>query len=90
MIDATHSTVILRSPALARRLEGSPRAHVAHPSRLAKGGEHLRMTAVFVCRESGSLAGRTVIASEAKQSRAASTDWIASSQVLLAMTEVTP
>jgi hypothetical protein len=31
-----------------RRLEGSPRALVAHPSRLAvKNGEHLRMTAVL-------------------------------------------
>jgi hypothetical protein len=39
-------TVILRSRALARRLEGWPRALVAHPSRLAvKNGEHLRMTA---------------------------------------------
>jgi hypothetical protein len=45
---ATHSTVILRSRALARRLEGSPLALVAHPSRLAvKDGEHLRMTAVL-------------------------------------------
>jgi hypothetical protein len=44
---AIHSTVILRSRALARRLEGWPRAFVAHPSRLAvKNGEHLRMTAV--------------------------------------------
>jgi hypothetical protein len=32
---ATHLTVILRSRALARRLEGWPRALVAHPSRLA-------------------------------------------------------
>jgi len=40
------TTVILRSRALARRLEGWPRApaFVAHPSRLAEGGEHLRMT----------------------------------------------
>jgi hypothetical protein len=39
------SAVILRSRALARRLEGWPQALVAHPSRLAaKGGEHLRMT----------------------------------------------
>jgi hypothetical protein len=46
---ATPSAVILRSRALARRLEGSPLALVAHPSRLAvKNGEHLRMTAVFV------------------------------------------
>jgi hypothetical protein len=46
---------MLRSRALARRLEGSPRALVAHPSRLAvKDGEHLRMTAVFSGRpESG-------------------------------------
>jgi hypothetical protein len=45
---ATDLTVILRSRALARRLEGSPRALVAHPSRLAvKNGEHLRMTAVL-------------------------------------------
>jgi hypothetical protein len=37
--------VILRSRSLARRLEGSPQALVAHPSRLAvKNGEHLRMT----------------------------------------------
>jgi hypothetical protein len=44
---AIHSAVILRSRALARRLEGWPRALVAHPSRLAvKNGEHLRMTAV--------------------------------------------
>jgi hypothetical protein len=42
---STHSAVILRSRALARRLEGWPRALVAHPSRLAvKNGEHLRMT----------------------------------------------
>jgi hypothetical protein len=41
--------VILRSRALARRLEGSPQALVADPSRLAaKGGEHLRMTALYV------------------------------------------
>jgi hypothetical protein len=41
--------VILRSRALARRLEGWPRALVAHPSRLAvKNGERLRMTAVLV------------------------------------------
>jgi hypothetical protein len=44
---ATYSTVILRSRALARRLEGSPLALVAHPSRLAQEGEHLRMTAVL-------------------------------------------
>jgi hypothetical protein len=45
---ATHITVILRSRALVRRLEGSPRALVAYPSRLAvKNGEHLRMTAVL-------------------------------------------
>jgi hypothetical protein len=45
---ATHSTVILRSRALARRLEGCPGAPVAYPSRLAvKNGEHLRMTAVL-------------------------------------------
>jgi hypothetical protein len=43
---ATHLTVI--PGALARRLEGSPGALVAHPSRLAvKNGEHLRMTAVL-------------------------------------------
>ena len=43
-----HSAVFLRSRVLARRLEGWPRALVAHPSRLAvKNGEHLRMTAVF-------------------------------------------
>jgi hypothetical protein len=39
--------VILRSRALARRLEGSMPALVAHPSRLAQEGEHLRMTAAF-------------------------------------------
>jgi hypothetical protein len=45
---ATNSAVILRSRALARRLEGRPRALVAHPSRLAvKNGDHLRMTAEF-------------------------------------------
>jgi hypothetical protein len=41
-------TVILRSRALARRLEGSATSTGAcgHPSRLAvKNGEHLRMTA---------------------------------------------
>ena len=44
----TRTDVILRSRALARRLEGRPLALVAHPSRLAvKNGEHLRMTAVF-------------------------------------------
>jgi hypothetical protein len=45
------TAVILRSRALARRLEGRPRAPalVAHPSRLAlKKGEHLRMTAVVL------------------------------------------
>jgi hypothetical protein len=48
-LDQAHSAVILRSRALARRLEGWPRALVAHPSRLAaKSGEHLRMTAVLV------------------------------------------
>jgi hypothetical protein len=36
--------VILRSRALTRRLEGSPLAPVADPSRLALKGEHLRMT----------------------------------------------
>jgi hypothetical protein len=42
-----YSTVILRSRALARRLEGWSGALAAHPSRLAvKNGEHLRMTAV--------------------------------------------
>src|SRR4051812_16269815 len=45
----TPTAVILRSGALARRLEGSPLALVAHPSRLAEDGEHLRMTAVLVC-----------------------------------------
>src|SRR4051812_13879662 len=46
---ATRTTVILRSRALARRLEGSPRARLgAHPSRLAaRGGERLRMTGEF-------------------------------------------
>src|SRR5207253_1268434 len=44
---SANPTVILRSRALARRLEGGPLALVAHPSRLAvKNGEHLRMTAV--------------------------------------------
>jgi hypothetical protein len=37
-------SVILRSRALARRLEGWLRALVAYPSRLAEDGEHLRMT----------------------------------------------
>src|SRR4051812_50010552 len=42
------SSVILRSRALARRLEGWPQGLVAHPSRLAvKNGEHLRMTGVL-------------------------------------------
>jgi hypothetical protein len=40
-------TVILRSRALARRLEGWPQALAAHPSRLAEDGEHLRMTAAL-------------------------------------------
>jgi hypothetical protein len=44
---ALYSTVILRSRALARRLEGRPQALVAYPSRLAEDGEHLRMTAVL-------------------------------------------
>jgi hypothetical protein len=44
---AAHSAVILRSRALARRLEGWRRALVAYPSRLAEDGEHLRMTAVL-------------------------------------------
>ena len=49
LMRATHSAVILRSRAFARRLEGRPRALAAHPSRLAvKNGEHLRMTAVLV------------------------------------------
>jgi hypothetical protein len=41
-------SVILRSRALARRLEGWSGALVAYPSRLAEDGEHLRMTAVSV------------------------------------------
>jgi hypothetical protein len=46
---ATNSAVILRSRAVARRLEGSPLALVAYPSRLAvKNGEHLRMTPEYV------------------------------------------
>jgi hypothetical protein len=51
MIEATQTTVILRSRALARRLEGWPHtpALIADPSRLAEAGEHLRMTAVLVC-----------------------------------------
>jgi hypothetical protein len=45
--DAPHTIVILRSRALARRLERRPQALVADPSRLAAGGgEHLRMTVV--------------------------------------------
>jgi hypothetical protein len=45
---SNNSAVILRSRALARRLEGWPQALVAHPSRLAvKNGEHLRMTVVL-------------------------------------------
>jgi hypothetical protein len=44
---ARQQVVILRSRALARRLEGSPRALVAYPSRLAQEGEHLRMTEVL-------------------------------------------
>jgi hypothetical protein len=48
---ATQPTVILRSRALAQRLEGWPQALVAHPSRLAEDGEHLRMTAVLVADE---------------------------------------
>ena len=48
------ATVILRSRALARRLEGWPRALVAHPARLAvKNGEHLRMTAVLAGHDAG-------------------------------------
>jgi hypothetical protein len=44
---SAYTAVILRSRALARRLEGWQQALVAHPSRLAvKNGEHLRMTAV--------------------------------------------
>src|SRR3954452_11979529 len=58
VFQATHSAVILRSRALARRLEGPPRALAAHPSRLAvKNGEHLRMTASF--DSASCLAGRT-------------------------------
>src|SRR3954468_14231014 len=45
---AAHFPVILRSRALARRLEGWPRALVADPSRLAEDGERLRMTAVLM------------------------------------------
>jgi hypothetical protein len=48
-----HSAVILRSRALARRLEGWPQALVAYPSRLAQEGEHLRMTAVMVLNSVG-------------------------------------
>jgi catechol 2,3-dioxygenase-like lactoylglutathione lyase family enzyme len=43
--------VILRSRALARRLEGWPRVPWLHPSRLAEDGEHLRMTAVHVTQK---------------------------------------
>ncbi len=45
---ATYTAVILRSRAFARRLEGLPLALVAHPSRLAEDGEHLRVTAALV------------------------------------------
>jgi hypothetical protein len=42
-----HSALILRSRALARRLEGWPLGGlVADPSRLAEDGERLRMTVV--------------------------------------------
>jgi hypothetical protein len=45
----TNDAVILRSCALARRLEGWPQVRVPHPSRLAvKNGEHLRMTLACV------------------------------------------
>jgi hypothetical protein len=48
-VAATSEAVILRSRALARRLEGWKRVLVAHPSRLAvKNGEHLRMTVELV------------------------------------------
>src|SRR3954454_8082711 len=48
--DGLTTAVILRSRALARRLEGCIRtpALAAHPSRLAQEGEQLRMTAVLV------------------------------------------
>jgi hypothetical protein len=49
---ATHPTVILRSRALARRLEGWPQVLVADPSRLAaRCGEHLRMTSRYAVSE---------------------------------------
>jgi hypothetical protein len=53
--DGIASTVILRSRALARRLEGRPQAPalVAYPSRLAQEGERLRMTAVFGSAKTG-------------------------------------
>ena len=47
MICRNKLPVILRSRALARRLEGWPRVLVANPSRLAQEGEHLRMTTAF-------------------------------------------
>jgi hypothetical protein len=48
-IASTTTTVILRSRALARRLEGSPQAPRLWPSFEARPekGEHLRMTAVL-------------------------------------------
>jgi hypothetical protein len=39
--EPTYSAVILKSRALARRLEGWPQVLVAHLSRLAEDGEHL-------------------------------------------------
>ena len=39
--------VIARGARACARLEGWPQALVAHPSRLAQEGEHLRMTAVY-------------------------------------------
>jgi hypothetical protein len=60
------TTVILRSRALARRLEGSSLALVTHPSRLAEArdalasrGEHLRMTVVALREVAYSAAVRT-------------------------------
>jgi hypothetical protein len=46
-VSSTRAVVILRSRALARRLEGWTRALVVHPSRLAEDGGHLRMTVVL-------------------------------------------
>jgi hypothetical protein len=63
-----------------------PRIHLLRKESFEKGWIAGSSPAMTELEKAGSDPGLFVIASEAKQSRATSTVWIASSQVLLAMT----